>query len=95
MRKKTIAIFYIISIVLGLIGTGLIIGGLAGSTYTTTSSGYATTNQIQSIGNPALLIIGVVLSVVAGILHLISWVGRAGRPGPSATVGLVYLDDSL
>ena len=75
MSKKTIAIFYILSIVLGLIGAGLLIGGLAGSTITTTNTAYGTSGQVQSVGNPALLVTGVILIVLGGILHLISWVG--------------------
>ncbi|HEY0756532.1 MAG TPA: hypothetical protein VGD98_21445 [Ktedonobacteraceae bacterium] len=75
MSKRTIVILFILSIVLGLVGAGLIIAGLAHSTYTTTSTGYGTNVQLQSIGNPALFITGVVLASLAGIPHLIAWIG--------------------
>jgi hypothetical protein len=76
MRKRTIAIYYIISIVMGAIGVGLIIAGLAGSTVATTgTSTYGTTGQIQNLGNPALFITGVVIAWLAAIPHLVAWIG--------------------
>lgn len=75
MRKRTIAILYILSIVLALIGIGLVLGGLSGSTYTTASNGYSTSAQIQSLGNPPLFVAGIILASLAGIPHLIAWIG--------------------
>ncbi len=76
MRKKTIATYYIISIVMGVVGAGLIIGGLAGSTVATTgTSTYGTSGQLQSLGNPALFATGVVIACLAAIPHLVAWIG--------------------
>jgi hypothetical protein len=75
MRKRTIGILYVISIVMGLIGAGLVIAGLAGSTFVTTSTPTSVHSQVAVLGNPALFVIGVIVAVLAGIPHLIAWIG--------------------
>ena len=75
MTKRTIGIFFIVSIIMDLIGVGLIIGGLVGSTYTTTTNGYSTTAQVTSFGNLPLFIIGVIIVSLSAIPFLIAWIG--------------------
>jgi hypothetical protein len=75
MSKRTIGIFFIISIIMDLIGVGLIIGGLVGSTYTTTTNTYSTNAQVTSFGNLPLFVIGVVLVSLSVIPYLIAWIG--------------------
>ncbi len=75
MSKRTIGIFFIISILMDLIGVGLIIAGFAGSTYTTTNNGNTTNAQLTSMGHPALFAIGVILAVLSSIPFLIAWIG--------------------
>jgi hypothetical protein len=75
MTKRTIGIFFIASIIMGLVGAGLIIGGLVGSTYTTTTNGYSTNAQLTSIGNAPLFIVGIVIASLSAIPYLIAWIG--------------------
>ncbi len=72
MSKRTIGIFFIVSIIMDLVGVALIIGGLIGSTYTTNGNGYTTSGQI---GNPALFVTGVVITSLSAIPFLIAWIG--------------------
>jgi hypothetical protein len=72
MSKRTIGIFFIINVIMALVGVGLIVAGLIGSTYTTTSNGYTTTGQI---GNVPLFVTGVVIVSLSGIPYLIAWIG--------------------
>ena len=72
MSKRTIGIFFIVSVIMDLIGLGLIVGGLVGSTYTTTENGYTTTGQL---GNPALFVTGVIIASLSAIPYLIAWIG--------------------
>ena len=75
MSKRTIGIFFIVSVIMDLIGVGLIIGGLVGSTYTTTNNGYSTNGQITSFGNLPLFIVGVIILSLSAIPYLIAWIG--------------------
>jgi hypothetical protein len=75
MSKRTIGIFFIVSIIMGLVGAGLIIGGLAGSTYTSTTSGYSTNVQLTSIGNAPLFVFGIIIASLSAIPYLIAWIG--------------------
>ncbi len=75
MRKSTISILFILSIIMALVGTGLIIAGVVGTTFTTTTTGNSTTGQITSFGNLPLFIIGVIIASLAGIPYLIAWIG--------------------
>ena len=77
MTKRTIGIFFIISILMDLIGVGLIIGGLVGSTYTTTTTdnGYSTSGQITSFGNLPLFVTGIILVSLSAIPYLVAWIG--------------------
>ena len=75
MSKRTIGILFIVSIIMGLVGAGLIIGGLVGSTYTTTNNGYSTNAQITSFGNQPLFIAGVIIVSLSAIPYLIAWIG--------------------
>ncbi len=75
MTKRTIGIFFIVSIIMDLVGVGLIIGGLVGSTYSTTTAGYSTSTQVTSFGNLPLFIIGVIIVSLSAIPFLIAWIG--------------------
>ncbi len=75
MTKRTIGIFFIVSILMDLIGVGLLVGGLVGSTYATTTTGYSTTTQVTSFGNLPLFILGVTLLSLSAIPFLIAWIG--------------------
>jgi hypothetical protein len=75
MTKRTIGIFFIISVLMDLIGVGFIIGGLVGSTYTSTTNGYSTSGQITSFGNQPLFITGVILVSLSAIPYLVAWIG--------------------
>jgi hypothetical protein len=75
MTKRTIGILFIVSIIMDLIGAGLIAGGLVGSTFSTTTNGYSTNAQVTSFGNLPLFIIGVVILSLSAIPYLIAWIG--------------------
>jgi hypothetical protein len=75
MSKRTIGILFIVSIIMGIVGAGLIIGGLVGSTYTTTNNGYSTNAQLTSIGNAPLFVTGIVIASLSAIPYLIAWIG--------------------
>jgi hypothetical protein len=75
MSKRTIGILFIVSIIMDLIGVGLIAGGLVGSTFSTTNNGYSTNAQVTSFGNLPLFIIGVVILSLSAIPYLIAWIG--------------------
>jgi len=75
MSKRTIGIFFIVSIIMDVVGVGLIIGSFVGSTYTTTNNGYSTNAQVTSLGHPALFAIGVALAALSAIPFLIAWIG--------------------
>jgi hypothetical protein len=75
MSKRTIGIYFIVSIIMGLVGAGLIIGGLVGSNYTTTTNGYSTNVQLSSIGNAPLFVAGIVIASLSAIPYLIAWIG--------------------
>ncbi len=75
MTKRTIGIFFIVSIIMDLVGVGMIIGGLVGSTYATTTTGYSTSTQVTQFGNLPLFIIGVIILSLSAIPFLIAWIG--------------------
>ena len=75
MSKRTIGILFIVSIIMGLVGAGLIIGGLVGSTYTTTNNGYSNNVQLTSIANTPLFVTGIVIASLSAIPYLIAWIG--------------------
>ena len=58
-----------------LIGVAMIIGGLVGSTFATTSNGYPTNTQVTSFGNQPLFIIGVIIVSLSLIPYLVAWIG--------------------
>jgi heme/copper-type cytochrome/quinol oxidase subunit 2 len=74
MRKKTIGIFFIISVVLFIVGIVLlfIAGFLAGSTSAYDPS--TGSNQITSIGNMPLFITGCIIYVLSFVPFLIAWI---------------------
>lgn len=72
MRKGTIAILFILSVIMALVGAGLIVAGVVGSTFTPSSNGYPTTGHF---GNLPLFITGIILASLAGIPYLIAWIG--------------------
>ncbi len=72
MSKRTIGILYILTVIMGLVGAGLIVAGVVGSTFTPTGIAYSTTGHF---GNLTLFIIGVILASLAGIPYLIAWIG--------------------
>jgi hypothetical protein len=75
MSKRTIGIFFIISVLMDVIGVGFIIGGVIGSTYNTTYYGNTTNAQVTSMGHPALFAIGLILVLLSSIPFLIAWIG--------------------
>ena len=75
MTKRTIGIFFIVSILMDLIGLGLLVGGLVGSTYTTNTNEYSTNTQVTNFGNLPLFVIGVTLLSLSVIPFLIAWIG--------------------
>src|SRR5260370_29929225 len=80
MSKRTIGILFILTVIMAIVGVGLIVAGVVGSTFTPTGNGYSTTGHF---GNLTLFIIGVILASLAGIPYLIAWIGAL------ATMGLV------
>jgi len=75
MRKRTIGILFILHVIMALVGAGLIVAGVVGSTYTTTSNGYSTTGHLTSFGNLPLFVVGVIIASLSGIPYLIAWIG--------------------
>ncbi len=60
---------------MALVGAGLIVAGVVGSTFTTTTNGDSTTGHITSFGNLPLFVAGVIIASLAGIPYLIAWIG--------------------
>lgn len=83
MRKKTIAILFIVGIIVSIIGSVLFTAGAA-SAVTVSPDGVA---QATGAVNPGLFFGGIALLVIASIMTLISWIGaliataRLGRWG--------------
>lgn len=75
MSKRTISIHSILSVMLALVGAGLIVAGVVGSPLTTTTTGNATTAHMTSFANLPLFVAGVVIAALALIPHLIAWAG--------------------
>ena len=75
MRKSTIGILFILNVIMALVGGGLIVVGIVGSTFTTTTNGYSTTGHITSFGNLPLFVVGVIIASLSGIPYLIAWIG--------------------
>src|SRR5690242_10780284 len=75
MSKRTIGIFFIISVIMDIIGVGMIIGGLIGSTTATTNNGYSTSTVVTNFGNGPLFAFGVILAALSSIPFLIAWIG--------------------
>src|SRR5260370_38431889 len=71
MSKRTIGILFILTVIMAIVGVGLIVAGVVGSTFTTTGNGYSTTGHF---GNLTLFIIGVILASLPGIPYLIAWI---------------------
>jgi hypothetical protein len=75
MSKRTIGIFFLISVLMDIVGVIMIIGGLIGSTTATTNNGYATSTQVTHFGNAPLFVLGVILVSLSSIPFLIAWIG--------------------
>ena len=75
MTKRTIGIFFLISILMDVVGIGMIIGGLIGSTTVTNSNGYYSSTQVAQFGNAPLFVTGVILVSLSAIPFLIAWIG--------------------
>ena len=73
MRKKTIGIFFIVSVVLLIAGLSLFIAGLIGST--TVYNQYTGANDVTSLGNPTLFVTGIILWVLSCVPFLVAWIG--------------------
>lgn len=73
MRKKTIGILFILSVILLLVAIGLVVAGLIGST--SVYDPYTGNNNITSIGHPALLIAGIILYALAFVPFVVAWIG--------------------
>ena len=71
MRKSTIGVFFVINIIMALVGAGLIVGGVIGSTFTRSIYG----NPTGHFGNLPLFILGVVIVSLSGIPYLVAWIG--------------------
>ena len=89
MSKRTIGIFFIVSIIMDLIGAGLLVGGLVGSTFTTTNNGYSTTGQVTTFGNLPTIYYrrDHSFSVGDSVPDCLDW--RSDQSCPLATMGLV------
>src|SRR5260370_8324601 len=75
MSKRTISILFILSVMLALVGAGLIVAGIVGSPLTTTTTGNATTTHMTNFANLPLFVAVVVIAALALIPHLIAWAG--------------------
>ncbi len=75
MSKRPIGILSILSVMLALVGAGLIVAGIVGSPLTTTTTGNATTTHMTNFANLPLFVAGVVIAALALIPHLIAWAG--------------------
>lgn len=83
MRKKTIAIFFIIGIVVVIIG-GIIYGaGVASAVSTATVNADGTVSGV-SAGLVGTALIGMVVLIIGSIISAVSWIGSlvaTGRQG--------------
>ena len=75
MTKRTIGIFFLISILMDVVGIGMIIGGLIGSTTVTHYNGYSYSTVVTQFGNAPLFVTGVILVSLSAIPFLIAWIG--------------------
>lgn len=103
MRKKTIAIFFIIGLVLAVIG-GIVYGaGIAGAVSSATVNADGSVSGV-SAGLAGTALLGVLVLIIGGIFSFISWIGaliatgKQGRWGWFVTVfiltglgNLIYL----
>ena len=72
MRKNIIATFFIINVIMVIVGVGLIIAGVIGSNVTVAPNGNPTAAQL---GNLPLFITGVIIVSLSGIPYLVAWIG--------------------
>ena len=68
MSKRTIGIFFIISVIMDVVGVIMIFGGLIGSTTDTST-------QTAQLGNAPLFGFGILLAALSAIPFLIAWIG--------------------
>ena len=73
MSKKTIGILFILSVIVFVVGIGLFVAGLIGSA--TVYDPYTGSNNVTSIGHPALFFTGIILWSLAFVPFLVAWIG--------------------
>ncbi len=69
MSKRTIRLLAILSILLALVGAGLIVAGIVGSPWTTPSA------HATGFASLSLFVAGVVIAALALVSHQIAWAG--------------------
>jgi len=73
MRKKTIAIFFLVGVVLAILG-GVLYGiGIASAVSTTTTGVYGSSTVPASLG--PTFFVGLILLIIGGIASTIGWIG--------------------
>lgn len=86
MRKKTIAILFIIGIVIAIVG-GIIYGvGIAGAVGTASVAADGTVTGV-STGLVGLALVGLVIIIVGSIFSFISWIGALIATGKQSRWG--------
>jgi hypothetical protein len=97
MRKKTIAIFFIIGVIVAIIG-GIIYGvGIAGAVSSAAVNADGTVSNV-SAGLVGTALIGVALLIIGGIINAVGWIGAlvaTGRQGRWGWFILVFLLNGL
>jgi hypothetical protein len=73
VSKKTIGILFILSVIVFVVGIGLFVAGLIGSA--TVYDPYTGSNNVTSIGHPALFFTGIILWSLAFVPFLVAWIG--------------------
>lgn len=86
MRKKTIAIFFIIGIVVAIIGIALMVVGGASAVNDVNSAAAGTTPTVSS-GAAGLLVIGYAVLVIALLINTIGWIGALVATGKQGRWG--------
>ncbi len=97
MRKKTIAIFFIIGVVVAIIGGVLYGVGLASAVANATVNSDGTVSGV-STGLVGTALIGIAILVVGALINAIGWIGAlvaTGKQGRWGWFVLVFLLNGL
>ena len=100
MKKKTILIFWIIGIIVALIGTGMLVPSIVAAANHCTTNQFGGQNCSLPTGDPLAIVgfVGLIILCIGGLLHTIAWMGALIRSAQMKSWGwfvVVLLFSSL